>query len=150
MRGTLKTHAGLMLAAFLAAPMAMAAETGANSTSAGAKSRPSVAVRSDATGGSVIAWSADGADGAGNGIVARVFSVAGAPLSAEILVNSATTGVVGNQVTPGLAVDGLGNFVVAWAGPDGADSGVFVKRFLADGAPIPASEVRDNTRHCCV
>ena len=145
MRGTLKMQTGLMLAAFLAAPLAMAAETGASSTSAGAKSRPSVAVRSDVTGGSVIAWSADGADGSGYGIVARVFSAAGAPLSAEILVNSATTGVAGNQVTPGVAVDGAGNFVVAWAGPDGANSGIFVSRFLADGTSVPASEVRVNT-----
>ncbi len=144
-RGTLKMPAGLMLAAFLAAPMAMAAETGANSTSAGAKSRPSVAVRSDVTGGSVIAWSADGSDGSGTGLVARVFNAAGAPLSAEILVNSATTGVVGNQVTPGVAVDGAGNFVVTWAGPDVADSGIFVSRFLAAGTSIPASEVRVNT-----
>lgn len=84
--------------------------------------------------GFVVAWAstAPGGDDA-SGIVARRFDAQGAPLGAELRVNTYTTG---EQTHPAVAAAADGAFVVVWAsyGQDGSGFGVFGQRFDASGA----------------
>lgn len=66
--------------------------------------------------------------------------LAAAQLGPEFVVNSTTAG---NQTDPAVAADPAGNFNVAWVGPDGAGTGIFLRRFNADGSPRGA-ETRVN------
>ena len=97
----------------------------------------------DASGDFVIAWDSIGQDGSLNGVFARRFSNAGAPLASEFQVNSYTTG---QQRYLSASVDADGDFVVAWHsdGQDGSLNGVFARRFSKVGAPL-ASEFQVNT-----
>ncbi|HEY7113741.1 MAG TPA: S-layer homology domain-containing protein, partial [Thermoanaerobaculia bacterium] len=90
---------------------------------------PSVAM--DRAGEFVVAW--EGSDGAGSGIVARRFDATGTPAGAQFPVNAYTTS---DQASPSVAMDGSGNFVVAWQsyGQDGDDYGIFARRFDRFGA----------------
>jgi hypothetical protein len=55
------------------------------------------------------------------------------PLSAEFQVNTYTTG---NQYLSSVAMDGAGNFVVAWDTYDGGNYGVAARAFDFTGAPL--------------
>jgi hypothetical protein len=69
------------------------------------------------------------------GILARRFTSAGAPIGGEFLVNSYTEG---SQQYPTVALDGDGDFVVAWQdyGQDGDLRGVFAQRFDSTGHAV--------------
>jgi len=72
------------------------------------------------------------------GIRARLFDSTGAPLGADFLVNSATGTY---SVTPDVAADAAGNFIVVWAteppAPSDSDGlGVVARRFGGDGTPL--------------
>jgi hypothetical protein len=102
-----------------------------NSMTAYAQTGPRVA--SSAAGQLVVAW--DSPDGSANGVFARRFSSAGAPLGLDFPVNGFTTNV---QRMPAVASDANGNFVVVWQslGQDAASSeGVFGRLFDAAGVP---------------
>lgn len=105
-----------------------------NTYTTGAQQYPSVEV--DETGRSIITWSSVGQDGSGQGIFARIFSSAGAPLGSDFQVNSYTTGNQGPRAE--VAVGPSGSFVITWSsfGQDGSDSGVFAQRFASTGARI--------------
>lgn len=100
----------------------------------GPHEQPQVAVRSN--GGFVVAmtnyWIEKNVSA---GVTARVFDSAGEPLDAEFLVNEHT---VDFQGAPCLAMDNLGNFVIAWQswGPDGDGFGIFARRFDSTGVPL--------------
>src|SRR5262245_53676058 len=113
----------------------VSAETPANTTASGAKSHPGVSVRSDATGGFVVVWSGNGADGSGSGIVCRVFDASGAAVTGEFVVNTSATETAGDQTSPVVSVDGSGNFVVSW---QGSGNDVYVKRYLSNGTAVPS------------
>jgi len=71
----------------------------------------------------VVVWESDeplAPDPSGGGIFGRQFNANGAPLGAEFLVNSYTTG---GQHIPAVAATGAGSFVAAWfsAYGDGSD-----------------------------
>jgi Ca2+-binding RTX toxin-like protein len=83
----------------------------------------------DAAGNFVVTW--QGSDSDGTGIYSRIYASSGQPKSEVTLVN---TVLAGNQMAPAVAMDGDGNFVVAWDGPDGSGQGVFLKTFNADGS----------------
>jgi len=83
----------------------------------------------------VVAWQSDPGDGDAYGVFAQRFDAAGGRLGAEFRVNSYTTGA---QFSYGLSFAADGRFVVAWGGPDGMASGVFVSRFSATGARLGA------------
>jgi len=94
------------------------------------------AVRADADGDFVVAWTSNGSFGSdtgyGGSIQARRFASDGAPLGGQIQVNSYTTDY---QTRPVVASAGDGDFVVAWQsygsfGSDPADS-IQGQRFLA-------------------
>jgi len=105
------------------------------------QTNPSVAV--DGSGNFVVVWSSDGQDGSFYGVFARRFDRAGARLGGEFQVNTHTTYP---QDHPVVAMDGSGNFVVAWQslGQDGAGYGVFAQRFDSAGVPV-GGEFQVNT-----
>jgi hypothetical protein len=82
----------------------------------------------------VVVWNGPG-DGAQNGIFAALFDAAGEPASGELQVNVVTAN---NQTAPEVAVDGDGDFVVAWRSnqQDGDNQGVFARLFAPSGAPV--------------
>jgi hypothetical protein len=69
------------------------------------------------------------------------YAASGSPLGGEFRVNTVSAG---NQYYPGVASDGVGNFVVIWSSADGSDTGVFGKRFASSGVPL-GGEFRVNT-----
>jgi hypothetical protein len=70
------------------------------------------------------------------GFYARRFAADGSPLTGRLKLEGA------GAISPQLAMDRAGNFVVAWlglgAGPNG-QTGVFAQRFTAGGAPFRPS-----------
>jgi PKD repeat protein len=73
-------------------------------------------------------------------------------LEERVLLNGRTDFVVnttlaGDQFNPAVAVDGKGNYIVAWEGPNPAtgSEGVFAQRFLANGTPNGGEIVVDST-----
>ena len=93
---------------------------------------PSVAM--DDAGNIVIAWMGPG-DADGWSVLARRFNASGEALTGEFLVNTTTTN---NQDYPVVAMDGDGDFVVAWNNYtwDGQPHyDVRARRYSADGTP---------------
>jgi hypothetical protein len=79
----------------------------------------------------VVVWREP--DGAGDGVFARLFDAAAAPLGAQFQVNTFTTGA---QTGASVKMDEAGGFAVAWQSPfDGSVFGVSARRFRADGTP---------------
>jgi hypothetical protein len=111
-----------------------------NSYTSGSQLLPRIGA--DGSGGFVIVWTGEG-DGNGLGVFARRYDAAAAPVGPAFQVNTYTTGY---QVTPDVAVNPDGSFVVAWPsfGQDGSDNGVFAQRFDSGGARAGA-EFRVNT-----
>jgi hypothetical protein len=102
-----------------------------------AQSAPAVAA--DAAGKFVIAWhSAPGfgsvidLDGDGAGIYLQRFDASGGKVGAETLVNVTTTG---DQLSPAIASQPDGSFLVSWETPDGGGFGLAARRFAANGSP---------------
>jgi len=93
--------------------------------------RPAVA----ATAGSfIIVWDGSGLNDT-SGVFGQRFFSTGAPQGPEFRANTVT---VDFQISPSLAADAVGNFVVAWtsnAGYGGAPPDIFGQRFMSDGTP---------------
>ncbi|MBU1628294.1 S8 family serine peptidase, partial [bacterium] len=101
---------------------------------------PSVVMDKD--GNFVIAWSSKYQDDYGFGIYAKRFDSQGNPLGDEFRVN---TYWKRNQITPSVAMDNDGNFVIAWAGyrySIGYD--IYAQRYDKKGNPL-GGEFRVNT-----
>ncbi len=60
----------------------------------------------------------------------------------EFQINTLT---VGDQQAPDVAVAADGTFVVVWQGPDTELTGIFARRFNADGTPLDAAEFQVNS-----
>jgi len=112
-----------------------------NTLTAGSQSAPAVAM--DSAGNFVVVWQAALADGDGSGIYARRWNASLKDWSdpVEFLVNETS---LGDQITPAVAMDGSGRFTVVWAGPDSDGTGIFARRYAADGTPDPAGEFQVN------
>ena len=83
-----------------------------NATTANAQGDPDVTVLSN--GNFVVTWTDDSlalGDGSSNGVVGRIFTAAGVPVSGEILINTTTTA---SQGTPSVTALSDGGFVAAW------------------------------------
>ncbi|UCG69208.1 MAG: fibronectin type III domain-containing protein [Thermoplasmata archaeon] len=67
----------------------------------------------------------------------------GAPVGGEFQVNTYTTD---SQLTPSMAMDPAGNFIIVWSseGQDGDGYGIYAQRFDKNGNPL-GSEFRVNT-----
>jgi hypothetical protein len=79
----------------------------------------------------VVVWDSQGQDGHENGIFGQCFTSDGARRGLEFQVNSYTTGY---QYLPDVAVNGTGEFVVAWT--DYPRERTYARRFAAHCAPI--------------
>ncbi len=99
------------------------------------------AVTLDGEGNFVVAWESYGSSGTDTdswSIQARRYAAGGLPLGSQFEVNSYTSG---DQRHPALAVDGGGNFVVAWQsyGSNGGDTelrSIQARRYDAAGLPV--------------
>ncbi|MEJ5340555.1 MAG: hypothetical protein WHT09_03220 [Thermogutta sp.] len=117
-------------------------ETIVNVGRAGQQTNPDIVL---APGGDRFAVTWTGLDTQGTGVFAQVYAPdpttgAWVGLPADILVN---TTIQGDQRFSSIAMDGVGNFVVAWSGygtqrdeEDLAESGVFYQRFDRAGNPL--------------
>jgi hypothetical protein len=132
---------GIFARRFDAAGAAQAAEFQVNSYTAGTQSLNAMAM--DADGDFVVAWESLGQDGSGYGVFAQRFDSAGAAHAAEFQVNSYTTN---SQFSPAVAMDGGGDFVIAWqsSAQDGSGYGVFARHFDPAGA-AQAAEFQVNS-----
>jgi hypothetical protein len=85
-------------------------------------------VGADASGNFVVVWHSYPQDGPTSGVFGQRYAASGAPSGPEFRVNTYTTG---HQAYPAVAVDGAGNFVVAWTSQnqDGSNDGVFGQRY---------------------
>ena len=90
----------------------------------------------------LVAWEDSAADGSGYGIVARRFDSDGTPLGAEFIVNTTTTG---DQRNVALAMDWVGNFIVAWTDASTVPGRLVARRYDQHGAPLGGEfEVRNS------
>lgn len=102
-----------------------------NSYTFGAQRQSDVAT--DAAGNFVIVWTGEEYNGAGKGIYGRRFNSAGTALGSEFHVNTSTAS---DQITPAVAMDTQGNFVVTWASyVTGGNNlwDIFARRFNSSG-----------------
>jgi hypothetical protein len=111
-----------------------------NSYTPSSQKEPAAAMDDD--GDFVVVWG-NLLDESGFEVFARRFDASGIPQGIELQINTYT---VGNQRFPAVAVEGDGDFVVAWQsnGQDGDGAGVFARRFASSGLPEGA-EVRANS-----
>jgi hypothetical protein len=127
---------GIFARLFDAAGVGVGIEFQVNAYTSDSQLAPAVGI--DADGNFVIAWASTGQDSSSTGVFARRFDAAGGGLGAEFQVNTYTSGA---QSYPAVAVNGGGDFVVAWqsaAAQDGGDYGVFARRFDASGGALGA------------
>ena len=107
-----------------------------NTTTPGNQQNPTITALEN--GGFVIAWedtSATGGDTTGTAIRAQVYGTDGAPVGAEVLVNTTT---LSDQTQPTITALADGNFVVAWTDAStSATTGLDLKAqvFHANGTP---------------
>jgi len=97
----------------------------------------------DGDGNFLVLWQGGiGTGRAAEGLYARRFAADGSPLTGRLKLEGYAA------ISPQLAMDGAGNFVVAWlqlgVGPNG-QAGVFAQRFTAGGTPFRPSFRVDTT-----
>ena len=99
------------------------------------------------TGSFVIVWRSRLQDGWASGIYGQRYNSDGTRHGPEFRVNTYT---IGEQRTPSIAMDGSGNFVVAWssAGQDGSATGVYAQRFSAADCVLPSATGPSNQTVC--
>ena len=116
---------------FSAAGLPQGSEFQVNSYTTDYQYGPSVA--SDANGNFVVVWTSNGQDGSDEGVFGQRFNASGVPQGTEFRVNSYTPGY---QISPSVASDANGNFVVVWQSYQDGGYGVFGQRFSASGLPL--------------
>jgi hypothetical protein len=102
-------------------------------------------VAMNATGSFVVVWQSDGQDGSMAGVYGQLFNAAGKKVGGEFRANAYTRD---KQITPAVAIDSLGRFVVTWAsyGQDNAGYGVYARRYGANAAPLSGEFLVNQTR----
>ena len=136
------TSDGVFGQRFSSAGSKVGSEFQVNTYTTNDQGRPAVAA--DGPGSFLVVWESYGQDGSDKGVFGQRFNSAGSTVGSEFRVNSYTTS---DQDGPAVAVDGTGNFVVAWtsAGQVSAYSfGVFGQRYSSAGSPV-GSEFQVNT-----
>jgi hypothetical protein len=101
-------------------------------------------VASDDEGNFVVAWNSYTQDGAGSGVFGQRYDSSGALLGGNFQINTVT---LNSQNLPAVAVDGDGDFIVAWSSggdQDGSDYGIFGQRYASSGAAL-GSEFQINS-----
>ena len=110
--------------------MALHAEFQVNTYTIDNQEHPAIAM--NPAGNFVVVWESKGQDGSGDGVYGRRFDAAGTALGSEFQIN---TTMGGYPDTPDVAMDGEGNFVVVWEGPDSDSEGVYARLYSANGQP---------------
>ena len=102
-----------------------------------------VSIASDPVGNTVAVWRSELQDGSIAGVYAQRYGPDGAALGSETQVNVTTAN---EQREPDVAMDASGNYVVVWTsdGQDGSGTGIYARRFAADGSPV-GTEFRVNS-----
>lgn len=100
-------------------------------------------VAADLPGNFVVAWQTYVQAYFQSNIAGQRYDSSGTPLGSEFTVNTYLTG---QQLSPSVAADSSGNFVVVWRGPTAGDpnGGIFAQRYASSGEPL-GTEVRVNT-----
>jgi hypothetical protein len=101
-------------------------------------------VCSDAAGDFVVVWQSGGdQDGDGSGVFGQRYDSTGAAAGPEFQVNSYTRN---HQLSPAVACDTSGNFVVVWSSKneDGSGDGIFSRRYDSTGTAV-GNEFRVNS-----
>lgn len=101
---------------------------------------PDVAM--NANGDFVVTWESRTQDGSGWGIFAQRYNEKGEPVGSEFQVNSSTAD---DQTSPAIAMDDVGNFVIAWKSNLPGMKGIFGQYFNHRGVP-QGEEFQVNTR----
>lgn len=82
----------------------------------------------------VVTWTdANGADGSGTAVEARIFHPDGSAAGDAFVVNTRTAG---DQEMPSVAAIGANGFVVGWQGPDGIEARIFYEVTAAATSPL--------------
>jgi hypothetical protein len=113
------------------------------SSSSNGHAYPAVGMADD--GSFAVAWMRNsGSSKEGWNVYGQRFAASGAKVGAEFRANDY---LPGDQGHPSLAMDGQGNFLLAWQSPnqDGSDYGVYAKRYAASGAAL-GGEFRVNEK----
>ncbi len=138
--GTDTNYASIQGQRYAADGSAVGSEFQVNTYTTDNQFNPSVAM--DLDGDFVVVWdsgSSDGPDTSGRSIQGQRYAADGSPAGAEFQVNAYTPGI---QRDPVVAMDAVGNFVVAWFSQTsaGSDLGYSIQgqRFAADGSPMGA------------
>lgn len=118
----------------------ISAEAVANTTTAGDQglsmdASADASVGSAATGGFLVVWSSP--DGAGTGVFAQRYDSSGTAAGTEFRVNTTTSG---DEENGAVAVDGMGNFIVAWQ----SYNDIFAQRYQPDGTALGGEITVDN------
>jgi hypothetical protein len=122
---------GVFLQRFDSSGLAIAAELQVNTFTVNNQYDAGVATRGD--GDFLVVWAGQSQD-PNVGIFAQRFTSSGARLGVEFQINAYTSGA---QTHPAIAMDGDGNFVVAWESThDGAIEGVFAQRYSGSFATL--------------
>jgi hypothetical protein len=113
-----------------------------NSFKSGNQTGSKVAMDDD--GNFVVVWNSFGQDGSGDGVYGQRFSPTGVKLGTEFAANTET---FGDQNDVDIQMDGGGNFTLVWTGEfaDDDGSGVLVRRYTLDGAPLGVEELVNAT-----
>jgi len=130
MRGVISSY--LLIASISAS--ACFAEFQINTRTSSNQANPAIAM--DPIGNFVIVWSSYNQDGNSNGIFGQRFDPNCTPIGDEFQINTTTSG---NQTEPSVAMNAVGNFVVAWHGPPSEfekDEDIFSQRFDPNGQPL--------------
>lgn len=107
-------------------------ETLVNTTTAGRQNGATITTLED--GGFVVAWTTASEIGVDGDVYLQRYAPDGAPVGGETLVNTTTDDV---QWYPRIAALDDGGYVVTWTsfGQDGSGTGVYARRYAADGSP---------------
>jgi hypothetical protein len=121
--------------------LAIGSEFRVNTHTTGYQGRPAVAM--DAGGGVIVVWTSNNQDGDSDGVFGQRYDAAGQAVGTEFQVNTYTSV---DQLTPAVAVDPGGRFVVVWGSThqDGSGLGIYGQRYDATGQTVGA-EFRVNT-----
>jgi hypothetical protein len=92
----------------------------------------------------IAVWESNGQDGDGYGIYGQRFDSHGQALGSEFRVNTTTAK---DQSMPTVAVNSLGEFVVAWVSDnqDSSGAGIFAQRFDASGNRVGSEMLINST-----
>lgn len=123
---------GVYAQRYNAAGLSQGGEFRVNTFTSNKQSAPSVSM--DVDGDFVVSWESSGQEGSNYGVYAQRYNAAGVPQGGEFPVNTFTTS---SQISPAVAMDADGDFVVAWKsdGQDGSDDGIYAQRYQSD-APV--------------